>query len=45
MIRDTVRAFVAERVTPFVGDWFEAGDDPARAGAGARRDSACWACT
>src|SRR5215217_1405928 len=22
-IRDTVRAFVAERVTPFVGDWFE----------------------
>ena len=23
LIRDTVRAFVAERVTPFVGDWFE----------------------
>src|SRR5215217_3943017 len=22
-IRDTVRAFVAEQVTPFVGDWFE----------------------
>ncbi len=23
MIRDTVRKFVAERVTPFVGEWFE----------------------
>ncbi|MFZ0089223.1 MAG: acyl-CoA dehydrogenase family protein [Solirubrobacteraceae bacterium] len=23
MIRDTVRAFVADQVTPFVGDWFE----------------------
>lgn len=22
-IRDTVRKFVAERVTPFVGDWYE----------------------
>ncbi len=29
LIRDTVRAFVAERVTPFVGDWFEAGAIPA----------------
>jgi glutaryl-CoA dehydrogenase len=30
MIRDTVRAFVAERVTPRVADWFEAGTFPAR---------------
>jgi glutaryl-CoA dehydrogenase len=28
LIRDTVRAFVAERVTPHVGDWFEAGSIP-----------------
>ncbi|HZV75391.1 MAG TPA: acyl-CoA dehydrogenase family protein [Conexibacter sp.] len=28
LIRDTVRAFVAERVTPHVGDWFEAGTIP-----------------
>ena len=28
LIRDTVRAFVAERVTPFVGDWFEQGTIP-----------------
>jgi len=28
-IRDTVRKFVAEQVTPFVGDWFEAGTIPA----------------
>jgi glutaryl-CoA dehydrogenase len=27
-IRDTVRAFVADRVTPYVGDWFEAGTIP-----------------
>ncbi len=27
-IRDTVRKFVAERVTPFVGDWFEQGTIP-----------------
>lgn len=27
-IRDTVRAFVRDRVTPFVGDWFEAGTIP-----------------
>ncbi|HXE46042.1 MAG TPA: acyl-CoA dehydrogenase family protein [Conexibacter sp.] len=27
-IRDTVRAFVAERVLPYVGDWFEAGAIP-----------------
>jgi glutaryl-CoA dehydrogenase len=27
-IRDTVRRFVAERVTPFVGDWFEAATIP-----------------
>ena len=27
-IRDTVRAFVKERVTPFVGDWFEEGRLP-----------------
>ncbi|HEV7771904.1 MAG TPA: acyl-CoA dehydrogenase family protein [Conexibacter sp.] len=27
-IRDTVRRFVAERVTPYVGDWFEAGTIP-----------------
>ena len=25
MIRDTVRRFVAERVTPHAGDWFEEG--------------------
>jgi len=28
-IRDTVRRFVAEQVTPYVGDWFEAGTIPA----------------
>ena len=28
LIRDTVRAFVAEHVTPHVGDWFEAGTIP-----------------
>jgi glutaryl-CoA dehydrogenase len=27
-IRDTVRRFVAERVTPYVGDWFEQGTLP-----------------
>jgi glutaryl-CoA dehydrogenase len=27
-IRDTVRAFVADKVTPYVGDWFEAGTIP-----------------
>jgi glutaryl-CoA dehydrogenase len=27
-IRDTVRAFVADKVTPNVGDWFEAGTIP-----------------
>ncbi|UGS35529.1 acyl-CoA dehydrogenase family protein [Capillimicrobium parvum] len=36
MIRDTVRKFVAEQVTPHVGDWFEEGtiprDLPARIG-------------
>ena len=30
LIRDTVRAFVAERVLPNVGDWFEEGDAAAR---------------
>jgi glutaryl-CoA dehydrogenase len=29
LIRDTVRQFVAEQVTPFVGDWFEEGRIPA----------------
>ncbi len=29
-IRDTVRAFVRDRVVPEVGDWFEAGEVPAR---------------
>jgi glutaryl-CoA dehydrogenase len=28
LIRDTVRAFVAERVTPHVGEWFEAATIP-----------------
>jgi glutaryl-CoA dehydrogenase len=28
LIRDTVRRFVAEHVTPFVGDWFEQGRIP-----------------
>lgn len=28
-IRDAVRAFVSDRVTPHVGDWFEAGTIPA----------------
>jgi glutaryl-CoA dehydrogenase len=28
LIRDTVRAFVTEHVTPYVGDWFEAGTIP-----------------
>jgi glutaryl-CoA dehydrogenase len=27
-IRDTVRAFVSDKVTPYVGDWFEAGTIP-----------------
>jgi glutaryl-CoA dehydrogenase len=27
-IRDTVRAFVADKVTPYVGDWFEQGTIP-----------------
>jgi glutaryl-CoA dehydrogenase len=27
-IRDTVRAFVADKVTPYVGEWFEAGTIP-----------------
>ncbi len=27
-IRDTVRAFVADRITPNVGEWFEAGEIP-----------------
>src|ERR1700733_2701460 len=27
-IRDTVRAFVRDKVTPYVGDWFEAGTIP-----------------
>ncbi|MGV9325554.1 acyl-CoA dehydrogenase family protein [Streptosporangium sandarakinum] len=30
LIRDTVRRFVAERVLPHVGDWFEEGVFPAR---------------
>ncbi len=29
-IRDTVRAFVRDKVTPRVGEWFEAGEVPAR---------------
>jgi glutaryl-CoA dehydrogenase len=29
-IRDTVRAFVRDRIVPEVGDWFEAGEVPAR---------------
>jgi glutaryl-CoA dehydrogenase len=29
-IRDTVRAFVADRVVPEVGDWFESGEMPVR---------------
>ncbi|MGH3594949.1 MAG: acyl-CoA dehydrogenase family protein, partial [Mycobacterium sp.] len=27
-VRDTVRQFCAEHVTPYVADWFEAGDLP-----------------
>ena len=27
-IRDTVRRFVADKVTPYVGDWFEKGELP-----------------
>ena len=30
LIRDTVRSFVADRVLPHVGDWFEEGTFPAR---------------
>jgi glutaryl-CoA dehydrogenase len=30
MVRDTVRAVVAEKVLPYVADWFEAGAFPAR---------------
>jgi len=29
-IRDTVRAFVRDRIVPEVGDWFESGEVPAR---------------
>ncbi|HTR75549.1 MAG TPA: acyl-CoA dehydrogenase family protein [Solirubrobacterales bacterium] len=29
-IRDTVRAFVRDKIVPEVGDWFEAGEIPAR---------------
>ena len=29
-IRDTVRAFVRDRVLPYVGDWFEEARDPDR---------------
>jgi glutaryl-CoA dehydrogenase len=29
-IRDTVRAFVADKVTPHVGEWFERGEVPVR---------------
>jgi glutaryl-CoA dehydrogenase len=32
LIRDTVRTFVAEQVTPYVGDWFEAGTIPPELG-------------
>jgi len=28
LVRDTVRAFAAERILPFIGDWFEAGTLP-----------------
>jgi glutaryl-CoA dehydrogenase len=28
LVRDTVRAFAAERVTPHIADWFEAGTTP-----------------
>ena len=44
-IRDTVRSFVREKVLPNVGDWFEAGDPPARADRGARQARAASACT
>ncbi|HEX3830544.1 MAG TPA: acyl-CoA dehydrogenase family protein, partial [Solirubrobacteraceae bacterium] len=27
-IRDTVRAFVSDKVVPYVGDWFEQGTIP-----------------
>ncbi|MCW2915428.1 MAG: acyl-CoA dehydrogenase domain protein [Actinomycetia bacterium] len=30
MIRDTVRAYVADKVDPYVADWFESGTFPAR---------------
>ena len=33
-IRDTVRAYVADKVTPHVGDWFESGEIPVRELAG-----------
>src|SRR5271155_1986091 len=29
-VRDTVRKFCAEHVTPYVADWFEIGDLPVR---------------
>src|SRR5271169_7007337 len=28
LVRDTVRAFAAERILPFIADWFEAGTLP-----------------
>ena len=42
-IRDTVRAFVRDRVVPYVGDWFEEARLP-RELAGSWASSACSAC-
>ena len=45
-IRDTVRAFVRDRVLPHVGDWFEEAQVPdERARARSSASSACSACT
>ena len=44
LVRDTVRAYAADRVLPHIADWFEAGISPANS----PRNSgslACSACT
>ncbi len=44
-IRDTVRAFVTERVVPEVGDWFETAQVPVGELAPALGKLGSWACT
>ena len=44
LLRDTVRAFTAERIGPHLAGWFEAGTLP-REICPSSAGSACWACT